>query len=358
MKSNRCWCRQIRNTALFFVFSFAQFSGAQEFEASGFFKSEFFWQQYKAGEEAVTVVDGDFSVIVQDCRSEVQYKVTSTVCHLKQFETVEAGAILSFDGTNYYELGLVKPNLTNSAKIVPTGKIWSGPVPERAGDKLGTLWLAFASHCYFKTADKDLIYSPFMSSPTGRDVWTKDHRVRARWSILSNNPGLPASVVHSSEFVFNSTRSAHEISDVVFSVSAITNFEGMTLPKNFERKFYTPAGSLVNSFSGELTAVKSPILPQSFIPPLTASRTYIIDERFIGRAGNPVPEYMDKSSSWPTLEEGERNLNKPVGFANNSSMTIQHGAARVVTLVVLVLLALVPITLLLVKQIKNGRTKE
>ena len=130
---------------------FAMSCGAQEFEASGFFKSEAFSPRYKDGTEPCFILEGDFYVVVKDCRSEVKYRTKDVVWHLKEFESSEAGALLSFDGTNYYELILPNSAFTN---VLPSGKIWTGQVPERSDDKLATLWLAFGSHCYFKNADR------------------------------------------------------------------------------------------------------------------------------------------------------------------------------------------------------------
>ena len=326
----------------------AMTSLAQEFESSGSFKSEAFSPRYKDGTEPCFILEGDFFVAVKDCSSEVKYKTKNVIWHLKEFESSEAGAILSFDGTNYYELILPNSAFTNA---LPSGKIWTGQVPERSDDKLATLWLAFGSHCYFKTADSNLIYSPLMSSPTGRNVWTNDHRVPATWTLLSDFPQLPVNIVHSSEFAFNSKQGEPIISNIVYRVLTTTNFDGVTLPKNFQLNRYFPAASLVNSFSAELSDIKLHISNQNFIPPLQ-KRTFIIDERFIGRAGNPVAQYLQKSTNWPTLDEGERNLEK---VARNDSDATRK-LARPITLIAMMLLALVPVGLL-VKQIKNKKRK-
>lgn len=320
---------------------------AQDFEATGIFRSEAFSLQYKNGEEPCLIIEGNFVAAVQGCQSEVQYTPTNIVFYLKQFESNEAGAILAFDGTNYYQLLIANTNLQNGKQIIPSGKISRGPVPEREDEKLATLWLAFASQCYFKDANSNLIYSPFMNPPVNRSVWDGDHRVRASWSRLPGFPGLPAHVVHSPKFVSQDSSSS-VTSNIVYNVSAVTNYEGLLLPRKFEYKLYFPLGRLLDSFSAELKTVRLETHLRNFTPMLP-KRTIIVDERFITRTGNPVSVYAHESSNWPTLEEGETNLSGSREPSEESVQLHQNNAARSITLIVLGSLMLVPIVLLIKK---------
>lgn len=334
---------------LMIVFLSATKTTGQEFEAIGNFKFEAYWPQYESGKQPCLILAGDFSATVSGCQSAVQYNLTNVVCHSKIFETDESGMVLTYDGTNFYEKLMFDTNLLENKEVIPVDKISSGPVPERTDNKLGTLWLAFASHCYFKNANPDLIYSPFMGSNRGGSVWTNDHRVRAIWSKLPGMPGLPGLVVHTSQFVCQD-RHLEVVSNLVYTVSATTNFNGMTIPDAFECDFFMPPGTLVNSFSGKLERIQAGASAQSLIPTLPG-RTLIIDERFINRAGNPVPEYMHRSATWPTMKEGETNLTKSKIPVERLGEPIQNATAQKWTQLVLAWLTLVPV-ILLVKKLK------
>jgi hypothetical protein len=314
---------------------------AQAYQARGVFRSEAFSPRYKGGGEPCFVLEGEFSVTVEGPQSVMEYSTKSIVYHLDEFESSEAGAILACNGTNYYEL--ILPQRTTNTKVIPSGRIWNGPVPERADDKLATLWLAFASQCYFKTADPDLIYSPLANcSPAGRSCWTRDHRVRAAWSVMPDSPGLPLSVVHGSKFVPSVERVTPIDSNVVYRVLTTTNLNGITVPRSFQLSMLFPAGRLTGSFSGEVTDLKTPIPSPNFIPPLPGP-TFIVDERFIARRGNPSANYLVKSTNWPTLEQGESNLTRTVHADSQAPRT----SVRRVALIAMALLTIVPVALLL-----------
>lgn len=302
---------------------------AQNYEVSGEFKSETYSPQFENGKTPVRVIEGGFSVSVIGCNSLVRYFVTNSVSQSTAFDSFEAGEILAFDGTNYYQILTLDTNrLTITNKLVPSGKISVGPVPERIDNELATLWTAFASHCYFKNADPKLIYSPWMGDPSGGLAWSQDHRVRATWTTSSTSPELPISIVHSSVFVFATGQNAIVESNVVYSVSSVTNLGPFAFPKEFFCHIFWPVGKMQSSFSGTVGYIRTNLPEQNFVPKLPR-QSFIVDERFIAQKGNPRPQYIHNSPSWPTLLEGERNLLRPIK-ATSEPENVSHKKTRVV----------------------------
>lgn len=329
---------------------------AQSYQVSGAFTSKAFSPQYSGGKEPIFILQGTFSVAVQDCRSFAQCQATNIISHSTNFGILPTTCLLAFDGTNFYQTIMVNTNLARlTKKVGPSGRIWSDVVPERADDKLATLWAAFASHCYFKTADPHLIYSPWMGAPNGRQAWTNDHRVVAQWSIFPDALGLPQSIVHTAKFVFEVGADAPVEADTVYSVDTTTNFEGMTFPREFQREFFWPAGKMINSFSGELLSIKAGDPLQAFVPALPKA-IYIVDERFITRKGSPVPQYVDNKGAWPSLAEGESHL-VATALQKDFQPVVPNGTARVITLITLGLLAIAPALWLIFKPTQKHKNE-
>jgi len=331
---------------------------AQQFEARGSFEFKSYWPLYKDGKDPCLIYGGTFFASISGHQSEVEYKLTNVACMLKMFETRESGMVLAFDGTNFYQKMELDPSIPENSNSLPVETISFGPVPERADNKLSTLWLAYASNWYFKQADSNLIDSPFMNAED-RSVWTNDHRVRAIWSTLPGLPGLPglpSNLVHTSKFIFLD-KEASVTSNIVYNVTATTNVNGMIIPRLFECKNYSSPSRIFNSFSGQLQTIQSNITLASFVPSLP-NVSYIIDERFIDNPGNPLPGYFQKSNQWPSLQKGKANLNKSQPSLMRLPQPPVNERARWITRALLCLLTLAPLFWIVLKLTKTKEQNE
>lgn len=311
---------------------------SQEYEVSGHFT----YRAFEQGEKINFEMQGDFTVAVKDCLSQIKYVPTQNGDRV-----TEKDGMLAFDGVNYYQL-IRAPD----PKVVPGGKVSVGSIPERCDQKLGMLWLGYASHCYFKNADADFIHSPAIDPPDSMDLWAKDHRVRARWSKETRLPGLPTNIVHSYQYAFEKKDSTEVVSNFVYEVTETTNVGGATIPKSFAVRVFFPPGNLISSFDVEATQFSKHVELTGFSPPISG-KLFVTEERFIS-SDKASFAYLVTGQKWPSVEQGRTQLREYLRREKRADATLNSN--RSVLYGVFAMLLLIAPALLLLRSKKQTKT--
>jgi hypothetical protein len=331
---------------------------AQQFEVTGQWTSRFFWAQTNIFDTAA-----EFRVSVQDCRWYIQMAVTTYSENGRETPFHEDYRLGAYDGSNIYELSVFEHNRLPGSTNVAAAKIMSGVAPHEFNPNLADLWLAFASHAYFKSVKGTTFIYPLIS-PRPETYYQKDYRVDARWELDPHLPGLPQYAAYSTLISADvqeqkaAPPGANLINtNLLYTVLEWTNFAQLRLPKRASvEKFAVPSRSrpatrLCEQVSIQVSRVADRCSIPSFTPRLPGL-TALADRRF----DSATPPYVQTvvCSDWPSARRAQVSYSSQL---RARGLTTRSTTARAAVWGLLGLTTATPLILLIRAKFKTKMRK-
>lgn len=211
-------------------------------------------------------------------------------------EYVEA----SYDGTNIYLVTMVGSKA--AGKPACNAVIESGVVPYDLDPRIGNLWLAFGSSCYFQSVSNNLIL-PIEGFGLYKTNFSRDYRVRGRWE-LNPDIGLPSLVEYYATCATGRGVGEILITNLTYEVAGATNTAGGSFPSGFHiKKFRCKEGRLVayEECDFKVLSLASKTAVECFTQRLPM-RSTIEDKRFY-KFEPPKYDVTFFSTNWPDLHK-------------------------------------------------------
>lgn len=234
----------------------------------------------------------------------------------------------SYDGTNIYLVTMFGSKA--GGKAACNGVIESGVVPYDLDPRIGALWLAFGSSCYFQSVSSNLLL-PIEGFGLCKTNFSRDYRVKGRWE-LNRSLGLPTLVEYYATCVTSPGAGETLVTNVTYEISGTTNVAGLLFPRGFGlKKFRCREGRLVAYEESNFRVVS--LVPKTSIASFTQRlpmRCTIEDKRFY-KMEPPKYDVTFFSTNWPDLEKAlvlRPGLTEP-SHTENRSRYVMMGFALV-----------------------------
>jgi len=181
------------------------------------------------------------------------------------------------------------------------------------GDYTAMRWLAYCSEGFFDEYGKQ--QAPYISWSDGPLDSTTNYLATARVSRMPDRPQLPTEVafLHAGSYIEPTASGriqkplgapfAEGYTNVLFRVTAVTNLDGVMLPKDFSVCVYglsrNPSGQrtigLLTRIEATTTGIRTPCSIKEFVPRLT--------EPTLVEDGRVSLQYLAKPGPWPTTND-------------------------------------------------------
>jgi hypothetical protein len=191
----------------------------------------------------------------------------------------------SFDGDNVYSYTQFNnysgKTINSSEGIVKANDV---PVLGYSTDRFTPIWLAFCSAHYLHGITGNTMKSFFFVDSPSPEL-NQGPYMDVEWTRSKNPPFLPNYILHPK---LNER----------YQVLQYTNFNGLSLPREFVLEYFAPNRSLTNapiiSMRGTLTNVSTPC-PIQIFRPKSDGRTSVDDWRF---ADGKPDNYLNTNQDW------------------------------------------------------------
>jgi hypothetical protein len=281
----------------------------------------------------------------------------------------------AFDGRIVYSYiqftNQTSPSANTSAAIIEENN-----VPHEKTDFSTSIWLAYASGCYFNEIkdNKVKLFFDFNDST----LRLNNQSVKVAWERSKLPPFVPVYVnFYDDGFVYsrrNNTSSSFQrkppydkgFITYKYLVTTFTNISGITIPAGFQLESYVtkPDGKtsediklLFTQFGSVEKIIINPE-EQDFAPKID-SATYVEDRRFA--SAKPAAQqifYLNTSGKWlPTSSKSVMDVyKKALGDASISASSITSNNAKIIRIIILVVF-LLPLSFLMFLAIKKRNSK-
>lgn len=286
----------------------------------------------------------------------------------------------SFDGTNVYYLCNLKSAIERQRKLgsnnldapnIAHGRAYQGSVFHlRMVDETSPIWLAYASGCYLADIQGDLVEPGMVFDGVGGKYGPPNHlKLKAQWLLSESTPRFPTRVVYLNDGYMYSPHGRLQcpvpynngFTNAIYQVERFTNISGLSVPCVSSLRIFQMSPNATTStdlqlfveYRMNLTNAMNTIDISSFQPAIPGI-TALQDERF-----GMLNYYA--TNRWPVIEElrsGEyfekiRKLNiraQTLGSLSARAGKLDSGRSLVVIRSILVLLALLPLVLFVVRR--------
>jgi RNA polymerase sigma factor (sigma-70 family) len=272
-------------------------------------------KDYVMADGSIKTVSNWFRVVVADCRS----RITAGGAENARIEYFE----YCCDGTNSSMLIKHVPH-TNSANQA-TLTLNTGPVPEWGNGQISQVWLAYASACFYLNSTSEWTDAVFFMGNGFRENHLK---VQSQWKLTTSVPPVLEHMCDFSDgYRYNEQDEIllkekmpspfdRENTNATYSVLQWTNYQGLTLPLEWQVVHYMPTlePNLANgkleprmTIHGYTTSVGTGAADMDFVPSVPKV-TLVIDDTLEAQ-GVPMRsyEYFAPDGRLRTLAEIKRD---------------------------------------------------
>jgi hypothetical protein len=235
------------------------------------------------------------------------------------------------------------------------------------------LWVIFASQCFFKAQNPTNRLMPMYDVDYAL-VDRVDLRLETDWELMKGKISLPLKVVYYNDGEFYTMNTNKELkfmnypvpynkgfTDAIYTVTALTNFNGVTFPAQFTFGEYRPGGGPTRyqlrarkTAEAVVTAFR-PTCSRKDLLPVIQGLTAIHDQRLVHATPSVAPfVYASKTGDrWLSIAEAERRMQSKPQYNTNTDVPM----ARYVILILLFLPPMVMVFFGARNKLKAKRTQ-